>query len=191
MNKIILASASPRRKQILEMLGLEFTVYPSEIEEKLTLGLSPKDQVETLSRQKADAVASQFHNAVILSADTMVVLGDEVIGKPKDAGEAKHILKKLSGTQHTIVTGFTLLDTQTKKIIIESTETKIWFRNMTEKEIAAFVEKEKPFDKAGAYAIHELAAIFIEKIEGDCMAATGLSAFQLAKALKDFGIDVL
>src|SRR5579864_2896019 len=97
MKQLILASSSPRRKQILEMLGLEFTVYPSEIKERLTPGLPPKKQVEVLSVQKAEAVATKFHNAIILAADTMVVLGDEVIGKPKDAQDAKQMLKKFSG----------------------------------------------------------------------------------------------
>jgi|SRR6185437_11445900 len=191
MKKIILASASPRRKQLLEMLGLPFIVCPSNIDENLTPGLTPSKQVEALSRQKAEAVASKFQDAIILSADTMVMLGNELIGKPKDETDAKRMLKKISGTNHSIVTGFTLLDTKTKKIVTKSTETRIWFRKMSDEEIASFVKKEKPLDKAGAYAIHELAAIFIEKIEGDYMGGIGLSVFQLAKELKKFDIDVL
>ena len=191
MKRLILASASPRRKKILEMLGLEFTVFPSKIQEKITPGLSPREQVEALSQQKAKAVSSEFKNAIILSADTMVAVGSDVIGKPKDLENAKRMLQKFSGKEHLIVTGFTLLDTQTKKMVTKSTETKIWFRKMTAKEISAFVEKEKPLDKAGAYAIHELAAVFIEKIEGDYMGAIGVSVFLLAKELKRFGIEVL
>jgi len=191
MKQLILASASPRRKQILEMLGLRFIIHPSEIAERLTPGLQPREQVESLSRQKALAVAPKFHDALILAADTMVTVGDEVIGKPKDAEDAKQMLKKFNGRHHSIVTGFTLFDTQTKKIVTKSTKTKIWFRKMTDEEITAFVIKEMPLDKAGAYAIHELAAIFIEKIEGDYMGAIGISAFQLARELKKFGIEIL
>src|SRR5579862_197942 len=131
MKKLILASASPRRRQILKQLGLDFTVYPSNIEENLNPGLSPKKQVEDLSRQKAKAIAPKFSNAIILAADTMVAFDNEVIGKPKDETDAIQMLKKLSGTQHAIVTGFSVLDTQTKKIVTQSTETKVWFRKMT------------------------------------------------------------
>jgi len=191
MKQLILASASPRRKQILTMLGIPFSISPSEIEEKLTQGLKPIEQVENLSRQKAEVVATKFHGALILAADTMVAVGDDVIGKPKNAEDAKRMLKRFSGRQHSIVTGFTVLDTDTKKHITKSTETKIWFRKMTDKEIAAFVTKEMPLDKAGAYAIHELAAVFIEKIDGDYMGAIGLSVFQLTKVLKRFGIEIL
>jgi len=191
MKKIILASASPRRKQLLEMLGLKFTVYPSEIEEHLTASLSPRQQVESLSRQKATAVAHKFQDSIILAADTMVVLKKELIGKPRDEADARQMLKRFSGTQHSVVTGFTLLDTETKRTVTKSTETKIWFRKMTAKEIASFVKKEKPLDKAGAYAIQELASVFIEKIEGDYMNAIGLSVFLLVKELKQFGIEVL
>lgn len=191
MKQLILASASPRRKQILEMLGLSFSISPSEIKEELTPGLVPIEQVENLSRQKAEAVASKFHNAIILAADTMVAVGDEVIGKPKNAEDAKRMLKRFSGRKHSIVTGFTVMDADTKEQISKSTETKIWFREMSGQEITAFVTKEMPLDKAGAYAIHELAAIFIEKIEGDYMGAIGLSVFQLAQVLKRFGIAVL
>jgi septum formation protein len=191
MKKLILASASPRRKQLLKQLGLQFTTYPSEIEERLTPGLPPQKQVEALSQQKALAVAPQFKNALILAADTMVAVGNKVIGKPTDEADARRMLKNFSGKQHSIVTGFTLLDTQTYKMVTQSTETKIWFREMTDKEVAAFVKREKPLDKAGAYAIHELAAVFIKKIEGDYMGAIGLSVFLLAKELKKFGIAVV
>jgi len=191
MKHLILASASSRRKQLLEMLGLEFSIYPSDIEEKISAGLTPQKQVEALSRQKAEAVGKKFQNSLILAADTMIAFGNEVIGKPKDEKDAKRMLQKLSGTKHSIVTGFTLFDTDTKKMVTKSTETKIWFRKMTVKEIEAFVKKEKPLDKSGAYAIHELAAVFIEKIEGDCNGAIGLSVFHLAKELKTFGIEVL
>ncbi len=191
MKQIILASASPRRKQLLELLGLDFEIYPSDIDEIIDPILTPQKQVEVLSKQKAQVVGLKFANAIIIAADTMVALGHEVIGKPKDEKEAKKILQRLSGTKHAIVTGFTILDTQTNKSVTKSTQTKIWFRKISSTEIDAYSRREKPFDKAGGYAIHELAGIFIEKIEGDDSGATGLSVFLLTKELKKFGINIL
>jgi len=191
MKKLILASQSPRRKQLLKQIGLSFEICPSKIEEVLDSRLTPRKQVETLSQQKAHAVAAKFKNAIILAADTMVALNGNVYGKPKDKKDAIHMLRKFSGGTHTIVTGFTIIDTETKKTVTKSTETKIWFRKITLSEIESFLEKEKPYDKAGAYAIHELASIFTEKIDGDFFGAMGLSVYLVAKELKKFGIPVL
>lgn len=189
--KLILASQSPRRKQLLELIGLQFVISPSGIDELLDATLTPREQVEVLSQQKASAVAPKFNNAIILAADTMVALDGEVFGKPKDEKDAIQMLKKFSGKSHSVVTGFTIIDTATKKKVTKSTETKIWFRKVSTDEIIRYVQKEKPFDKAGAYAIHELAAIFVEKIEGDYTGAVGLSIYQVVKELKKFGIEVL
>jgi nucleoside triphosphate pyrophosphatase len=191
MKRIILASASPRRKHLLELLGLQFEIVPSSIEEKINPRLSPRQQVEVLSQQKAEAVSKKYHNTIILAADTMVALGNEVIGKPRDEHDAIQMLRRLSGTKHAIVTGFTLIDLETGGTVTKSTETKIWFRKITIDEITAFIKKEKPFDKAGAYAVNELAAVFVEKIEGDFFGAVGLPVFLVAKELKKFGISVV
>jgi len=191
MKKIILASASPRRKQLLEQIGVKFEICPSNIEEILDPRLSPRKQVEVLSVQKAKKVAQEYSDAIILSADTMVSFDGEVFGKPKDAEDATVMLNKLSGKVHSVVTGFTLLDTKTLKTVTGSTETKLWFRKISKEEIKNFIIREKPYDKAGAYAVHELASIFVEKIEGDFFGAVGLSVFLVAKELKKFGIKVL
>lgn len=191
MKTIILASASPRRKNLLKQIGLEFQVHPSEIEEYVNPRLNPQKQAEALSFQKANAVASNFENSLIIGADTIVVYENKVIGKPKDEKDAKRILKKLSGKQHVVITGITIIDTESKKIVTKSTVTKIWFRALKEQEISNYIQKEKPFDKAGAYALHELAAVFAEKIEGDFWGAIGISVYILAKELKKFGVEVL
>jgi nucleoside triphosphate pyrophosphatase len=191
MKKIILASASPRRKALLELLCLPFEIHPGDINEKLDPGLTPRKQVEVLSRQKALSVAGKFHNSVIIAADTMVVFNNELIGKPKDETDAKRMLKMFSGKMHSVVTGFTILDTGAKKSITRSTETSVRFRKLTNNEISRYVQKEKPFDKAGGYAANELAAVFIKKIEGDFFGIVGLPIFLLAKELKEFGISVL
>lgn len=193
MKKLILASASPRRKKLLKQIGLEFEILPSNIEEKLNPRLKPLHQVESLSLQKAQATAAmkEAKDSIVLAADSMVAIEDEIMGKPKDEKDAKRMLKKLSGKVHSVVTGFTLIDTTTKKTVTGSAETKVWFKSLSAQEITSYVKKEKPFDKAGAYGVQELSAIFVEKIEGDYPAAVGLPLFALAKELKKFGIKVL
>lgn len=191
MRKIILASASPRRKQLLKQLGLEFEVVASNVEEVFNPRLKPRHQVEELALQKAQAVAGNYEDAIIIGADTLVALGEELIGKPKDTNDAKRMLKKLRGRQHTVVTGFVLIDTANKRTIIKSVETKVWFRKLSPAEISSYVEKEKPMDKAGAYAIQDLGILFIEKIEGDYFGAVGLPLFTLAKELKKLGVEIL
>jgi septum formation protein len=191
MKKLILASSSPRRKQLLEQIGLEFKIDASNIDEIVDPLLQPVEQVELFSKQKAEAIASKYTDALILAADSMVAINGEVLGKPKDKDDAKRMLKKLSGTQHSIVTGFTLIDTQTKQSITRSVETKVWFKKLSEEEIEAYITKAQPFDKAGSYGIQDLAAIFVEKIEGDYFGSVGLPLFALAEELKKFGVHVL
>jgi septum formation protein len=191
MKKIVLASTSPRRKQLLKQLGIDFTIVASNVEEKLNPRLKPKHQVEELALQKAKAVADKFEDAIIIGADTLVAFNDEVIGKPKDVQDAKRMLKKLRGRQHAIVTGFALIDTATGRTILKSIETKVWFRKISPEEIAAYIKKEKPLDKAGAYAIQDLGSLFVEKIEGDYFGAVGLPLFLLGKELKKLGVNLL
>ncbi|MGI8420635.1 MAG: Maf family protein [Candidatus Levyibacteriota bacterium] len=191
MKKLILASASPRRKRLLEQIGLKFQTDPSNIDEIVDPAFHPLEQVESFSLQKAQAVAPKYNSALILAADSMVAINGEVLGKPKDKEDATRMLRRLSGTQHSIVTGFTLIDTETKKSVTRSVETKVWFKKLSSEEIEAYITKEKPFDKAGAYGIQELAAIFVEKIEGDYFGAVGLPLFALVEELKKFGIQVL
>lgn len=193
MKKLILASGSPRRKQLLKQIGLDFDIIVSNVDEKLNPRLKPLTQVEQLSLQKAQAVAAlpQAKGAVVLGSDSMVYVDGEIMGKPKDEKDAKRMLRKLSGRQHSIVTGFTLIDTETKKTVTKSVEVKVWFRKIYPQEIRAFLAKDKPFDKAGAYGIQEVAAIFVEKIEGDYPGAVGLPLFLVARELPKFGIPVL
>lgn len=191
MKTIILASASPRRKQLLKQLGLEFKVIPSEIEEKLNPRWQPRKQVESLAEQKAQDVAAKQKNAIVIGVDTMVSYNNEVIGKPKDEKDAKFILKRLSGKKQTVITAFTIIDTLAKKSVTKSVETDVWFRKISESEIRSYVAKDKPFDKAGAYGMQSLGAVFVEKVEGDFLSAVGLPLFALAKELKKFGVNVL
>lgn len=190
MKQIILASASPRRKQLLAQIGITYTVAPSSIEEKMNARLQPKKQAEHLSLQKAKVVAKKYKNAFILAADTLVVQGNDIIGKPSSLQDAKRILRKLSGRLHKVITGFTIIDTETHKIITKSEETTVFMKKLTDKEIAAYVATGEPLGKAGAYAAQERGALFIEKIEGDFFNIVGLPLFALAKALKKFGVTI-
>jgi septum formation protein len=189
--QIILASTSPRRKALLKQIGLEFIIVPSDIEEKLNPRYKPRRQAEILSLQKAESVALKQKHALIISADTLVALNDEIFGKPKDRKDAKRMLGVLSGTTHSIFTGFTIIDTDTKKTVTKSIETKVTFKKLTAKEIQSYLATPEPYDKAGAYAIHLMAAVFVEKIEGDFFGAVGLPLHLLAEELKRFGVKIL
>src|SRR5476651_2397127 len=146
MRKIILASLSPRRKQLLKQLELEFIVDPSLIEEVLNARLKPRGQVELLSQQKAQSLAKKYDDALIIAADTMVAIDDQVVGKPENIEDAKRMLRRLSGREHTVITGFTILDTKTKKKITKSSETKVFFKKLSQREIDAYVKHEKVLD---------------------------------------------
>lgn len=191
MRQIILASGSPRRKQLLEGLGLSIKVVPSEIVEKFNPRLKGVSQAESLSRQKAEAVARSYKNAIVLAADTLVLLGNEILGKPRDSIDAKRMLRKLSGGVHLVVTGYTIIDTANSKSITQSEVTKVTFKYLSKLEIDRYVKREKLSDKAGGYAIQGIGSIFIEKIEGDYFNIVGLPLFSVVKSLKKFGIVIL
>lgn len=191
MRKIILASGSPRRKQILEQVGLNFTVEVSDYEEKSIPGVSPSEFVETLSLEKANVVAKNHNDAIIIGADTIVVLDNQILGKPKTKQDAREILKKLSGNTHSVFTGFTIIDTVNKRTITNHVETKIRFKNLSEEEILAYIETGEPMDKAGAYGVQDKGALFVEHIEGDYSSVMGLPIVKIFEILKELGIDIL
>jgi septum formation protein len=190
MRKIILASKSPRRKQLLENIGLKFNVVPSNINEALVLISSPKKYAETLSLLKAKKVAEKFNDAIIIGADSIVIFKGEIIGKPISLKNAKEILRKLSGQKHMVITGFTVLDSRTNKSKTSSVLSYVTFKRLSEEEINNYVKTGKLTDKAGAYAVQEKAAAFIEKIEGDFFNVVGLPIFALCKTLQEFDINI-
>ncbi len=191
MKELILASASPRRREILAKTGLEFRVDAGDYEEKMDLGLEPHKLARFLSREKARAVAGRYGNAIIIAADTFIVFKDKLLGKPRTAGEARKMLVMLSGKAHVVITGFTILDTGAGKKLSGSMETKVFFKKLTPKEIETYVRSKEPLDKAGAYAIQELGAVLVRKIEGDYFNVMGLPLSALADGLKKFGVHVL
>lgn len=197
MKLIVLASASARRKSLLKQLGLQFIIVPCLVDERLNPRLKPRGQAEALSLQKAQAVygkvkARKNHEScVIIAADTLVAIKDEVLCKPKDEEEAKQMLGKLSGKQHSVITGFSLIDTDSKKIITKSVETFVYFKKLSVREIREYVKREKVMDKAGGYAAQGLGAAFIEKIDGDYFNVVGLPLYELALELRRVGVQVI
>jgi septum formation protein len=191
MRKIILASASPRRKEILANTGLKFTVCSSNYEEDLALAKEPRALARFLSRKKAEDVVQKYSDAIVIAADTFIVFKNELLGKPSDPDDARRMLKMLSGKVHEVITGFTIIDSKSKKKVSRSIETKVYFKKITMTEINAYVRSGEPLDKAGAYAIQGLGAVFIDKIEGDFFNVVGLPICALAESLKKFGIKIL
>jgi len=190
MKKIILASASPRRKEILSTTALSFSVHAGNYEEDLGLSMKPRDLARFLSFKKAEAIATMHKNAVIIAADTFIVFQDRLLGKPHTEKEAKKMLAMLNGRAHSVITGFTVLDSDSRKKASRSVETKVYFKKLTIKEINAYVRTGEPLDKAGAYAIQGLGSALIEKIEGDFLNVVGLPLSALCRTLKQFGITI-
>jgi len=191
MKTIILASASPRRKELLEKIGLRFEVEPSNYEEDMHSGLEPHEFAQKISLEKAKVVASKHKNSIVIAADTFVVFGGKILGKPHTEKEAREMLKAISGKSHSVITGFSIIDTGENKTLSKSVETKIYIRKLTLAKIDAYVKSKEPLDKAGAYAIQGLGAVFVEKIEGDYFNVIGLPLSALTEALKEFGINIL
>jgi septum formation protein len=191
MRKIILASSSPRRKELLEKTGLQFVVDPGDYEEDMTMKLKPIELAKTLSRGKAESVAKRHKDAIIIGADTFIAYKNEVMGKPHTPVRAIARLKQLSGKAHSVITGFTIIDTKTGKSISRAIESKVKLRKMTPREIAAYVKTGEPLERAAGYAIQELGSVFIEKVDGDFFSVIGLPVYELVKELKRFGVDVV
>lgn len=191
MKTIILASQSPRRKDLLKQIGLEFEIDPSNYEEDMSLKMEPSKLAEFLSLGKAKDVAQRHKDSIIISADTIVAIDGEIFGKPKTPERAKYMLQKLSGKAHSVITGFTIIDTETQKQILKSVETKVYFKNLSEQEMDAYIASGEPLDKGGGYAIQGMAALFVEKIEGDYFNIVGLPILALTTELKNFSVSVL
>lgn len=191
MRNIVLASTSARRKVLLEQIGLKFNVDTSAREDTDFGGREPEQLVEELSFKKARSVADKYPDALIIAADTIGVIAGRIIGKPHSEQQAAEILSLLSGKAHSVITGFTVLDTVTGKSVSKSVITDVYFKHLTKLEIEAYVTTGEPLDKAGAYAIQGLGALFVEKIDGDYFNVVGLPLGALAEVLKEFGVKVL
>lgn len=191
MKKIVLASASPRRKELLEQIGLQFVIESSNHDEQVNPDLSPHELAKSLSLEKAQVVAKNHTDAIIIAADTFIVLGDKILGKPETDSEAREMLTILNGKAHLVITGFTILDTDGTKAITDSVETTVHMRDMSREDIEAYIATKEPIGKAGAYAIQGLGGVIVERIEGDYSNVVGLPLNAVADSLKEFGVRVL
>lgn len=185
--KIILASSSPRRKDILKKMGLEFEIIPSNYEEFLENLEFSYEKIETLAYYKAKAVVDIINKpALILSADTVVVLEDQILGKPKDETDAIEMIKNLSGKKHSVVTSICVIDTNNLTHKILSTTSYVEFENLSKELIENYVKNYRPLDKAGSYGIQELPEGFIKSVEGSFENIIGLCSQAVSKILNEF-----
>ena len=189
--EFILASGSPRRRQLLEQIGLRgFAVRPTDADETLPDGIDPGAAVELLSRRKGEAARAQaVEGDLILSADTVVALDGAVLGKPADESDAARMLTALSGRTHQVFTGLTVACGADVRTVSE--ETAVTFRPLTAEEIAAYVRTGEPMDKAGAYGIQGYGALLVEGIRGDYYNVMGLPVCRLGGLLRELGVDCL
>lgn len=188
--KIVLASQSPRRRELLGKMGLEFTTKAPEIDETALSGLPARQLVEALSREKALWVARQEDpEAIVIGSDTVVVRDGEILGKPASPAQAEEMLASLSGRSHEVCTGITVC--QGDRVVSQVEVTQVTFRTLTPQEIARYVRTGEPMDKAGAYGIQGLGALLVEGIQGDYSAVVGLPVCRLGRILLDFGVDCL
>ena len=192
MPRIILASQSPRRRQLLGQLGLEdFTILVPDVDESYDPALSPEEIVSSICRRKARAARDMADDgeAVIIAADTMVFLDGLRLGKPHSREEARAMLRSLSGREHQVCTGVTVCRGDRADTLCESTA--VHFRPLADREIESYIDTGEPMDKAGAYGIQGLGALFVEGIRGDYCNVMGLPLFLLGRMLSDFGVDLL
>lgn len=189
MTRLILASSSPRRQEVLRNAGFEFEVCPSRVEEILRQGEDPVEHVERLALEKAEEVASRFpvgEDVVVLGADTVVVAGGVVLGKPGSREEAAAMLEKLSGAEHDVITGVALAAPGSPRRAIAHEITRVYFRPLSPREIAAYLASREAFDKAGAYAIQGRAGRFVTRIEGCYFNVMGLPVALVDRLLREW-----
>lgn len=189
MMRIVLASGSPRRFELLKSLGLNFDVYRPDADESMKNGEAPHELCIRLSRLKAESGAKKFPDSLIIAADTIVVIDDLILGKPKDRRDAFMMLKRLQGRWHEVITGISIC--MKKNILSHDEHTRVKFRELNDSEIEAYVSTGECDDKAGAYAVQGYGSLLVERIEGDYFNVVGLPLCSLGRMLNVFGIMLL
>jgi len=188
-NPLVLASASPRRSELLTQLGVVFIVRAQDIDETVHGGELPRDYVERLAKEKAaQAISNCDAGSVVLAADTTVVAGGKILGKPEGKADCLSMIKLLSNTEHSVLTGIAIGDGN--RLLSQVVETKVRFRAITQAEASLYWETGEPLGKAGAYGIQGFAAAFVEHLSGSHSNVVGLPLFEVAGLLKDFGIPL-
>ena len=188
MRKVILASASTWRRDILEKTHLPFTVEASDFEEDLTLNMSPEELVETLATGKAETVAVKHADAIVIGADTIAELNGEILGKPYTSEKAIEVLSRLSGQTHNVLTGYCIIDTKTGERRGGVSISRVTFRTLTRAEIDAYVATGEPLNAGGSYTIQTGAASFVSHIDGDYWSIVGLPVSTIVEELAKLGI---
>jgi len=184
--KIILASASPRRADLLKTIGVEFELAPSQVQERPHADEAPPDYITRLARAKVIAVARKRESGLVIGADTIVVLDGRVLGKPRDEDDAEEMLRQLSGRWHAVMTGVALYDIATRREVADYDKTLVRFAQLTDKEIEWYSRSGEPMDKAGGYAIQGHGSLFVEEIAGNYFNVVGLPiplVYRLARRL--------
>lgn len=189
--EIILASRSPRRVMLLERFGINFTCKPAEIDETIFPSENPIQAVKRLAKMKADIAADSFGTGIVIAADTIVIYRGEILGQPRNKDDAYEKLSILSGQSHEVVTAICVKDISNNNFEIGTEITKVYFRRISYEEILRYINTGEPMDKAGAYGIQGIGAIFVEKIEGCFFNVVGLPLGKLSLMLKKFGVDLL
>ena len=190
--RIILASSSPRRADLLRSIGVEFEIAPSQVQERPHTGEAPADYITRLARAKVISIARKREQGLVIGADTIVVLDGKILGKPVDEADAVRMLRSLSGRWHAVMTGVALYDVATRQEVADYDKTLVRFGQMNEPEIDWYVKSSEPMDKAGAYGIQGLASLFIEEIAGNYFNVVGLPlplVYRLARRLGYSFID--
>jgi len=185
---IVLASGSPRRKELLQGLGWTFSIVPSNVPEDFPPERPPEEGALDIARRKAEDVARNYPDALVIAADTVVVLENRVLGKPKSKEDAFSMLSQLAGRQHDVVTAIALC--YRNRCLVGAERTKVWFRSLTKEDIESYVALGESFDKAGAYGIQDKGALLVERIEGCFYNVMGLPLFRLSKMLEELGVSL-
>ena len=191
MKRIILASQSPRRRKIMELLRIEFEYCPADINEIFLPQEKPRDAVRRIAQSKAEQVRELVGSGLIISADTVVVCNGEMLGKPGDEQDAYNKLSILKGTKHEVITAVCVLDAESGFFEVQDETTWVYFRDITDDEIKAYISTGEPMDKAGAYAIQGTGSVFIERIEGCYFNVVGLPIKNLYSMLRRQGVKLL
>jgi septum formation protein len=184
--RVVLASASPRRRDLLNLIGIAHEVQPANIDETMRPREAPRRYAERLAREKASAIATRDPDLITIGADTVVVINRKVLGKPADADDAARMLRRLSGREHTVITAVAVSRGRKLRSAIE--EVRVKFRRLRDDEIAAYIAMGEPMDKAGAYGIQGYGATIVERIEGDYFAVMGLPLVRLVGLMRDVGV---
>ncbi|MBO8163820.1 MAG: septum formation inhibitor Maf [Brevibacillus sp.] len=188
---LILASASPRRRELLATLGLPFQVEVSEVDETISPDMSPGEAVQTLALRKARAVAGKVGEGLVIGSDTIVVLDGEILGKPSDENDAYRMLSSLNGREHEVFTGVAIVDAASGRTELAYSTTRVRITSLGEQQIRAYIATGEPMDKAGSYAIQGIGATIVEGITGDYFTVVGLPLHLTSQLLSRFGVSVL